>query len=143
MCLSSGAGAIGRTRKRKREQTSTTITPILTARAIPTEVQQHFFGGQDESHPREGKMSRPEADPIQLPDGPLQALARAELLLLRLSAQLELARLAFDGADEAARDYALTHASELTRQLREAFNLAISGYEHEVVGAARKLESPL
>jgi hypothetical protein len=88
-------------------------------------------------------MSRPEADPIQLPNGPLQALARAELLLLRLSAQLELARLAFDGADEAARDYSLTHASELTRQLREAFNLAISGYEHEVVGAARKLESPL
>jgi hypothetical protein len=88
-------------------------------------------------------MSRPEADPIQLPDGPLQALARAELLLLRLSAQLELARLAFDSADEAARDYALTHASELTRQLREAFNLAISGYEHEVVGAASKLEGPL
>jgi hypothetical protein len=93
------------------------------------------------SHPQEGKMP-PEADPIQLPDTLLQALARAELLLLRLSAQLELARLAFDSADEAARDYALTHASELTRQLREAFNLAISGYEHEVVGTARKLEGP-
>jgi hypothetical protein len=84
----------------------------------------------------------PETDPIQLPDTLLQALARAELLLLRLSAQLELARLAFDSADEAARDYALTHARELTRQLREAFNLAISGYEHEVVGTARKLEDP-
>jgi hypothetical protein len=93
------------------------------------------------SHPQEGKMP-PEADPIQLPDTLLQALARAELLLLRLSAQLELARLAFDSADEAARDYALTHASELTRQLREAFNLAISGYEHEVVGTARKFEGP-
>jgi hypothetical protein len=85
-------------------------------------------------------MSRSEAKPIELPDSLLQALARAELLLLRLSAQLELARLAFDSADEAARDYALTHASELTRQLREAFNLAISGYEHEVVGTASKLE---
>jgi hypothetical protein len=87
-------------------------------------------------------MSRPEADPIELPGSLLQPLARAELLLLRLSAQLELARLAFDSADEATRDYALTHASELTRQLREAFNLAISGYEHEVVGTASKLEDP-
>jgi hypothetical protein len=87
-------------------------------------------------------MSRPEADPVPLPDSLLQAFARAELLLLCLSAQLELARLAFDDADEAARDYALTHASELTRQLREAFNLTISGYEHEVIGVARKLEDP-
>jgi hypothetical protein len=87
-------------------------------------------------------MSRPEANPIQLPDSLLQALGCAELLLLRLSAQLELARLAFDSADEAARDFALTHASELTRQLREAFNLAISGYEHEVVVTANKLEDP-
>jgi hypothetical protein len=87
-------------------------------------------------------MPPPDADPIPLPDTLLQSLARAELLLLRLSAQLELARLAFDSADEAARDYALTHASELTRQLREAFNLAISGYEQEVVGTARKLEDP-
>jgi hypothetical protein len=87
-------------------------------------------------------MSRLEAKPIELPDSLLQALARAELLLLRLSAQLELARLAFDSADEAARDYALTHASELTRQLREAFNLAISGYEAEVVGTASRIEDP-
>jgi hypothetical protein len=62
----------------------------LAARAIPTEVQQHFFGGQDESQPQEGKMSQPEADPIA--NSLLQALAHAELLLLRLSVQLELAR---------------------------------------------------
>ena len=46
-------------------------------------------------------------------------LARAELLVLRLSAQLELTRAAFETADEPARDYALTHACELVRQLRE------------------------
>jgi hypothetical protein len=138
MCLPSGADAIGRTHKRTREQTTASITPHIGSTGDTHRGVTTLSGG---SHPQEGKMP-PETDPIQLPDTLLQALARAELLLLRLSAQLELARLAFDSADEAARDYALTHASELTRQLREAFNLAISGYEQEVVGTARKLEDP-